>query len=120
LAHPGRTRRSLAPDADTLVYVLNLKLADPESAPAFIRRHIVYQLRQSRSSGPPPERGGWSCQYVRQQAAQLVRDEQSFLVTGAWLLGVLAVASVAVLVGGQPGVPPPSRRYRGRDWTGPS
>jgi hypothetical protein len=44
---------------------------------------------------------------VRQQAAQLVRDEQSFLVTGAWLPRVLAAASVAVLVGGQPGVPPP-------------
>jgi len=91
--------RSLAPDADTLVYVLNLKLADPEAAPAFISRYVGYLLGQS--SGPPPERAGWSWQYVRQQAAQLVRDEQSVLVTGAWLLGVLAVASVAVLVGGR-------------------
>ena len=38
---------------------------------------------------------------IADNAANLVRHEQRALTTGAWLLGILAVASVAVLVGGR-------------------
>jgi ABC-type lipoprotein release transport system permease subunit len=83
--------RSLAPQAESLTYILNLKLADPGNARAFTDEHLNY----------PPAPIGWSWQDVREQTAKLVRHEQRVLVTGGWLLGVLAVASVAVLVGGR-------------------
>jgi putative ABC transport system permease protein len=83
--------RSLAPQAESPTYVLNLKLADPGNARAFIDEHLNH----------PPAPIGWSWQDVRDQTAKLVRHEQRVLVTGGWLLGVLAVASVAVLVGGR-------------------
>ena len=83
--------RSLAPQAESLSYALNLKLADPAAAPAFVNAHS--------GEAPAPVLVSW--QDILDQASNLVRNEQRVLVTGGWLLGLLAVASVAVLVGGR-------------------
>lgn len=83
--------RGIAASANALSYVMNIKLADPDAAQAFVAEHTA----------PAPAPGLRSWQDIRTQAADLVRNEQRVLVTGAWLLGILAVASVAVLVGGR-------------------
>ncbi|MCW2977084.1 MAG: transporter permease [Actinomycetia bacterium] len=100
--HPGLiwlTRadaRNLAQQTASLSYVLNLKLADPAGAPEFVKEHtptspVGHELK------PPPGLESW--QEIGQQAANLVRNEQRVLLVGSWLLGLLALASIAVLVG---------------------
>jgi putative ABC transport system permease protein len=83
-----------------LSYVVNLKLADPGAAPAFAAQH--------GATGPPVGRGpeapplslvAW--QDVREASGNLVRNQRKALLTGGWLLALLALASVAVLVGGR-------------------
>jgi putative ABC transport system permease protein len=70
-------------------YVLNLKLADPDQAQAFASRY---------GSGPDgPILVSWPD--IAASDALLVSDEQSVLIPGAALLCLLALASVAVLVG---------------------
>jgi ABC-type lipoprotein release transport system permease subunit len=94
--------RSLATDARSLSYVSYLKLADPAAAPAFVaERDAAPDARPGTrpSDPPPPFLQSW--QGIRKQSAQLVKTQRRVLLTGAWLLGLLAVASVAVLVGGR-------------------
>jgi putative ABC transport system permease protein len=91
------------PDARALVsssaappwYFLNLKLKDPARAQAFA----------SAGGGPNPAgitmSGLISWQSIAAADGLLVRDEQQVLTPGAWLAGLLAVASVAVLAGGR-------------------
>jgi ABC-type lipoprotein release transport system permease subunit len=87
--------RGLAPAPELLSYVVNLKLADPTDAPAFVDSH-------STTTGT-----GWqaeildSWQDIRDAHDQVVHDQQRVLQIGGRLLGLLAVASVAVLVGGR-------------------
>ena len=71
-------------------YVLNLKLRDPALAPAFASRY---------DTGTPtsPILNTW--QDLSSSYGLLVQDEQTVLVPGALLLALLAIASVAVLVG---------------------
>jgi putative ABC transport system permease protein len=70
-------------------YVLNLRLADPERADAFVDANsdVMMPLQSWRS--------------ILAEATELARDSQILLLIGAWLLGLLAVASLAVLVGGR-------------------
>jgi ABC-type lipoprotein release transport system permease subunit len=94
--------RSLAPQEESLAYVLNLKLADPAAAPAFVKAHNPPENAPpgtlASDPGPgPPLLESW--QDIREAGANLVRNQRNALVTGGWLLGLLAVASVAVLVG---------------------
>jgi ABC-type lipoprotein release transport system permease subunit len=84
--------RSLAPDPDSLSYVMNLKLADPDEAQAFVATH-----HGSQGGATPMQ--PW--QNILQDATELARDSQILLLIGAWLLGLLAVASLSVLVGGR-------------------
>jgi putative ABC transport system permease protein len=84
---------SLATPGNPLTYYLNLRLRDPAAAPAFVSEHQ-----------PPPTSGpaaltAW--QSLRDAAATLVVQEQQILVPASWLLGLLAVASVAVVAGGR-------------------
>jgi putative ABC transport system permease protein len=81
----------LASAADPLTdYVLNLKLSDPAQAQAFANRYS--------STGPSgPQLMAW--QGIASADGLLVADEQSVLAPGAVLLALLAIASVAVLVG---------------------
>jgi ABC-type lipoprotein release transport system permease subunit len=96
--------RSLAAGAESLSYVLNLTLADPAAAWAFVEEHGRSDDAPEAGVSDPAEMGmtmlaPW--QEIRDNASQLVRNEQRVLVAGGWLLGLLAVASVAVLVGGR-------------------
>jgi len=78
--------RSLNPDS--LSYVLNLKLADPAAAQAFADGHQVGLRLQP-----------W--EEILADATELAGDARILLLIGAWLLGLLAVASLSVLVGGR-------------------
>jgi putative ABC transport system permease protein len=94
--------RSLVPRDDSPFYVLNLKLADPAAAPAFVakRNPPPDAPPGTRASEPPPTTlQAW--QDIREASANLVKNQRRGLMTGSWLLALLAVASVAVLVGGR-------------------
>jgi ABC-type lipoprotein release transport system permease subunit len=84
--------RSLTPDPDSVSYVMNLKLADPDEAQAFVDTNL-------------PESPGAlrlvSWEEILGDATELAGDSQILLMIGAWLLGLLAVASLSVLVGGR-------------------
>jgi putative ABC transport system permease protein len=84
--------RSLTPDPDSLSYVMNLKLAEPAEARAFV------------DANPPASMAALSLESwenILEETTELARDAQIVLVAGAWLLGLLAVTSVSVLVGGR-------------------
>jgi ABC-type lipoprotein release transport system permease subunit len=95
--------RSLAPRARSLSYVVNLKLADPAAAPAFVQTHNPPRDNAPPGTRPtdpePPLLLAW--QDIQDASANLVRNQRKALLTGGWLLVLLAVASVAVLVGGR-------------------
>jgi ABC-type lipoprotein release transport system permease subunit len=84
--------RGLAPAEAAMSYVINLKLADPAEAPAFVDAH-------SPSGWDPLFLASW--QDIRDTYGEFVRGAQEALVTFSSLFTVLAVASVAVLVGGR-------------------
>jgi ABC-type lipoprotein release transport system permease subunit len=84
--------RALAPADDAMAYVLNLKLADPAAAPAFVDAHL------SSTTGAQILEP-W--QDIRDRHDFVVQDQQEVLLIGSRLLGLLAVATVAVLVGGR-------------------
>jgi putative ABC transport system permease protein len=71
---------------------MNLKLADPDRAQAFIDANTP-------ESADAPRLASWK--EVLVEATELARDTQVLLLIGAWLLGLLAVASLSVLVGGR-------------------
>jgi putative ABC transport system permease protein len=102
--HPGLVwlaradARGLAPRARSVSYVLNLKLADPAGAPAFIDEHSP-KSPTGHERRPPPMLQSW--QQVSEANGNLVKNERRALLTGSWLLGLLALASIAVLVGGR-------------------
>ncbi|MGN9908716.1 FtsX-like permease family protein [Phytohabitans sp. LJ34] len=84
--------RSLTPDPASLGYVMPLKLADPDAAQTFVDTHT------GDRAGTTPMR---SWQEIVEDATEVARDSQILLLIGAWLLGLLAVASLSVLVGGR-------------------
>jgi putative ABC transport system permease protein len=84
--------RGLAPVDAALSYVLNLRLTDPADAPAFVDAH-------SPSGWDPLFLASW--QDIRHTYGEFVRGAQEALVTFSTLLTLLAVASVAILVGGR-------------------
>jgi ABC-type antimicrobial peptide transport system permease subunit len=73
-------------------YVLNLKLTNPGDAPAF-----AYDRFTLTNSPTAPLFSTWEGQEA--EDAKLVQDGQGVLQPGAFLLALLAIASVAVLVG---------------------
>jgi ABC-type lipoprotein release transport system permease subunit len=83
-------------------YVLNLKLAEPSAARAFADERNPRPGSEpppgTRASAPPFLRP-W--QDIGEASGNLVSNQRRALLTGAWLLALLAVASVAVLVGGR-------------------
>ena len=86
--------RALSSAQAPLSYFLNLKLKDPASAPAFANRYSGQAPLFTTPSLIP-----W--QAIQTGSGLLVQDEQSVLSPGAWLAGLLAIASVAVLAGGR-------------------
>jgi putative ABC transport system permease protein len=85
---------SLATSANPVAsYILNLKLNNPASAQAFASRY-------GNSNNPAaPSLASW--QGIAAADGLLVADEQQVLSPGAWLAGLLALATVAVLAGGR-------------------
>ncbi len=85
---------SLAP-TERLAWYLNLRLADPATATA-----VAAAYNQAhQDSLTAPYLVAW--QHIATQAGRIVYVEQQILLVGSWLLGLLAVASVAVLAGGR-------------------
>jgi len=86
--------RSLATKADPLSYISNLKLSDasPPAVNAFVNTH-------GSDNASSPFLTSWT--EVAYGDAAFLRTDQAFLFTGTVLLGLLALASVAVLVGGR-------------------
>ena len=91
-------------------YVVNLKLADPAAAPAFVReRNPPADAPSGTSASEPPPALLQSWQDIRDASGNVVKNQRRVLLTGAWLLSLLAIASVAVLVGGRMAGPGCSR-----------
>ncbi|MGH3154759.1 MAG: ABC transporter permease, partial [Streptosporangiaceae bacterium] len=91
--------RSLATKADPLSYFSNLKLSDasPRAVNAFVN---AYGLKYNAPvTATAPFLTSWTA--ISYGDSSFLRTDQAFLYTGATLLGVLALASVAVLVGGR-------------------
>jgi putative ABC transport system permease protein len=81
---------------------VNLKLADPSAAPAFVReRNPPPDAPPGTSASDPPPAMLQPWQDIRDASGNLVKNQRRVLLTGAWLLSLLAIASVAVLVGGR-------------------
>ena len=74
-----------------IAYFLNLKLDDALAASAFADRY------NANTSPSAPYLLSW--QRIRSGDAQVLIKVQTVLSTGSWLLALLAIASVAVLVG---------------------
>jgi putative ABC transport system permease protein len=84
---------SLATAANPVAsYLLNLSLANPAQAAAFASQNSSPGMNGTMLNP-------W--QQIESAYALPVTDEQSVLIPGAVLLGLLALASVAVLVGGR-------------------
>jgi putative ABC transport system permease protein len=86
--------RSLASKADPLSYISNLKL--PDGSPRAVNAFVSTRGSDNASS---PFLTPWT--EVAYGDASFLRTDQAFLFTGTALLGLLALASVAVLVGGR-------------------
>lgn len=93
--------RGLVADPGSLSYLMNLKLADPNHAQAFADAKLASGPDgNGPPQGPPgPRLKSWN--EILADATELAADSQIILMIGAWLLGLLAVASLAVLVGGR-------------------
>lgn len=85
--------RSLATPTNPLTYYVNLRLADPADAPAFVAQHQPAQHR-----GPAPLT---SWQSLSDAASTLISQEHYALTPASWLLCVFALATVAVVAGGR-------------------
>ncbi len=84
--------RGLAPAETALSYVMNLKLADPADATAFVDAHPP-------TSWGSPAVVSWLD--IRYTYGEFVRGAQEALAAFGSLLTLLAIASVAVIVGGR-------------------
>lgn len=78
-----------AGEGGPFAYTLDLELADPASAPAFVVSHLSHTVSLI------------SWQSMRAKEGLIVSTEQEILLTASSLLGLLALASVALLVGGR-------------------
>ncbi|WP_030441460.1 FtsX-like permease family protein [Actinoplanes subtropicus] len=78
-----------------VVYLLDLRLADPSAAPAFAATHGTLPGRDPGASGPFL----LSWQQIRDADAGVTRSAQAALQVGAVLLALLAIAGLTVLAG---------------------
>jgi putative ABC transport system permease protein len=92
MTEPGA--QSLATPTEPLAWIMNLRLADPGTAAAYAAAY-----NHSHPASSAPYLVSW--QDIAAQAGRVISTEQQVLLVGSWLLGLLAVASVAVLAGGR-------------------
>ena len=76
--------------SEPVIYTIDLRLADPAAAQAFVDRYSGSAVLALHS---------W--QSIRSKEALVTGRAQLVLYTGSWLLVLLAIASVTVLVGGR-------------------
>lgn len=86
--------KSLATSSEPLNYLLNVRLKDATTAATFATTY-----NNTHPALNAPYLIPW--QTISDDDARLVLNEQRVLMVGGWLLGLLALASVAVLVGGR-------------------
>jgi putative ABC transport system permease protein len=86
--------KSLATSSEPLNYLLNVRLKDATTAATFATTY-----NDTHPALNAPYLIPW--QTISDDDARLVLNEQRVLMVGGWLLGLLALASVAVLVGGR-------------------
>jgi ABC-type lipoprotein release transport system permease subunit len=79
--------------SEPVFYDVNLKLAAPAAAQAFVDRY--------EANGSSAALALYSWQSIRSKETLVTARAQLVLFTGSWLLVLLALASVAVLVGGR-------------------
>ena len=85
------TLLSLADRSAPLWYALNLKLSDPATAQAFADTHTIPNAAWTLQS--------W--QEIRANDSTAIADERQLLMIGSVLLAIIAVAGIAVMVGGR-------------------
>jgi putative ABC transport system permease protein len=85
--------RVAALSAEPVAYFADLELSDPAQANDFANAY------DANTSPRAPFLLSW--QSIRNEDATTISNDQLVLLTGSWLLGLLALASVAVLVGGR-------------------
>ena len=85
--------KQIAGTAGPVAYFLNLKLKNPGEASAVASRY------DANASPTAPLLLSW--RDIRDGDAQVLSKVHLVLLTGSWLLALLALASVAVLVGGR-------------------
>ncbi|MGW4519052.1 FtsX-like permease family protein [Streptomyces sp. NPDC004393] len=88
--------RALATATNPLYYVMNLKLAHPDSADTFGDK-----VASEQSFRAPAVASVDTWLNVRHRDARTTDTVRMDLLVAGWLLGMLAIASVAVLVGGR-------------------
>jgi hypothetical protein len=109
--------QSLATADNPLGHILNLKLANPNQAQAFVAANASNSgtAQQHNYGGTPPRNNGGtrpprgngggvhlvSWQQIRDWDNLTVKNVQQAMRFGSTLLGLLAIAGVAVLVGGR-------------------
>jgi putative ABC transport system permease protein len=86
--------RVAALSAEPVAYFADLELSDPALANDFANAYD-----DANTSPRAPFLLSW--QSIRNEDATTISNDQLVLLTGSWLLGLLALASVAVLVGGR-------------------
>jgi putative ABC transport system permease protein len=86
--------RGLVKTSDQPAWVMNLRLANPTTATEY-----ATEYNNAHTAWPAPYLTSW--QYIAAAAGRTISTEQDVLLVGSWLLGLLAVASVAVLAGGR-------------------
>ena len=96
---PRRTPASLAPQGESARLRLEPEAGRPGRGPGVRRRAQAARTAPRGSATEPPLLQSW--QEIRDTTANLVKNQRRALLTGGWLLGLLALASVAVLVGGR-------------------
>jgi putative ABC transport system permease protein len=102
MANPGLVwltqpdARALATTAEPLSYLLNLKLARGAQTGVLASSCDDDDIMQGSTT---PLVDGWQCLQATDNGE--VRTEQEALLTASWLLGLLALGSVTVLVGGR-------------------
>jgi ABC-type antimicrobial peptide transport system permease subunit len=87
--------KTLTSSDEPFRYLLNLRLSDPDSANGFVDKYEA----QFSGSSMAPELYSW--QSLRNEASAGISNERQVLTAGSSVLGLLAVATLAVLVGGR-------------------
>jgi putative ABC transport system permease protein len=86
--------RGLVKPSDQPAWVMNLRLANPANATEY-----ATEYNNAHTAWSAPYLASW--QQIAAAAGRTISTEQDVLLVGSWLLGLLAVASVAVLAGGR-------------------